>query len=350
MFPKLPGSIAALGLSGLVCVALQVAAEPPVSPGTGQSASPTPEEQPALLTPLAAFEGEEIRDRLTERDDENRVENPFTVDLWGYPLSLLGEYEIAFEGTDQVVLGDPPQGDDRLVLEQELETEAFYTLGTPLSILLQARFIMEYDLLSETRDGLEDLFVERGEMWLFSEDIFGSEVDVEIGRLEFDDDRAWWWDEDLDAVRVSLEPDAFDAELSVAYELGPTRSDQWYIDPEEDERLRVFAEVSLEPADDHALEFFLLFDKDFSEEDHLGARMKPDREDESDARLLWIGPRAIGGFDLGSRGILAGDRPRNALGVRTDGGRPARGGRCRLPQGLGLGDRPRGDLLHAASL
>lgn len=288
-----------LGLLGGLCPAFHSRAEEPTAP-TAHDA-----EQPARVTPLAAFEGEEIRDRLTEREDENRVEDPFTLQLWGYRLSLMGEYEVALQATDQIVLGDPPEGDDRLVVEQEIETEAFYTLGEPLSILLQTRFIMEYDTLHETRDGLKDFFVERGEMWLLSEDVLGSGLDVEVGRLEFDDDRGWWWDEDLDAVRVTYEPDAFDAELSVAYELGPTRSDQWYIDPEQDERLRIFAEVSLEPADDHALEFFFLFDKDFSDEHHLGARMKPDREDDSDARLLWVGPRAIGGFDVGSGGIFA---------------------------------------------
>lgn len=283
-----------LGLPAIVAITFAVGLAPTASAQTTPSPNP----------PLAPFEGEEIRDRLTEREDENRVETPYTIDLWGRPLSLTGEYEVGFAGVDQIARGDPPEGDDRALFEQEIEGEGFYTVGRPLSVLFQLRMAMEYDLLGETRNGISDLFFERGEMWLFTEKLWGSPFDVAVGRIELEDDRLFWFDEELDMVRVTAEVEAFDAELAVAYEIAPTRSDEWEIDPEEDERLRVIFEISRDLGDDHGMDLFAIYDEDLSEEAHLGARMRTDEEDESDARLFWLGPRVIGGFDFGRRGIL----------------------------------------------
>ena len=85
---------------------------------------------------------------------------------------------------------------------------------------------MPEDLLSDTVDEISDLFVERGEMWLYSENIAGSHVNLDLGRLDFEDERRWWWDEDLDAVRVAYETETLEVVLAVARELGPSRSDQ----------------------------------------------------------------------------------------------------------------------------
>ena len=42
-------------------------------------------------------------------------------------------------------------------------------------------------------------------MWLYSENIAGTHLNFDIGRLDFEDDRRWWWDDELDAVRVAYE-------------------------------------------------------------------------------------------------------------------------------------------------
>ncbi len=247
---------------------------------------------------------EDIRERLTEREDENRLPEPWSVTVLGHALVLSGQYEIDLDGRDQIVSGDPPEGDDRLLLEQEIETEIFYSLGTPLSFLAQARVAMQQDLLSETAEGVSTLYLERGETWVYADDLGGSGLDLEIGRLDFEDDRLWWWDTDLDAVRLSYEGRPFELAIALAYELGPTRSDRDSVDAEEDQRLRVLVELSSAPAAGHALEIYLLYDDDRSAGVPIGTVVTDEQADESDAELLWIGPRAIGGWALGGAGTL----------------------------------------------
>ena len=85
-----------------------------------------------------------------------------------------------------------------------IEAEAFYTFGHPLSLFAQLR-AMEEDLISHDGEEISDVFVERGEMWLSSENIGGTGLSFDFGHLDFEDDRRWWWDGELDATRVTVE-------------------------------------------------------------------------------------------------------------------------------------------------
>jgi alginate production protein len=140
--------------------------------------------------------------------------------------------------------------------------------------------------------------VERGELWLYSEDLFGSRLDLDLGRLHFEDDRRFWWDEDLDAVRLAYELPSAEITLAVAQELAPERSDSDGIDPENDQVLRLIGEASWDLGPGHAAEVFLLHQWDHSPAG--GA----DADDPSDAQLTWWGARLLGIFDLGAAGLL----------------------------------------------
>ena len=48
-------------------------------------------------------------------------------------------------------------------------------------------------------------------MWVFAGDVFGSGADLDFGRLDFEDDRLWWWDTELDAVRLEWDGGPGDA-------------------------------------------------------------------------------------------------------------------------------------------
>lgn len=267
-----------------------------------------------LALPFAAAAGpdededeDDLREQLTEREDKNRVEHPWTTSLFGNPLTATGEYEITLEGTDPVVPSRTTIGRDRLLLEQEVEGELFYTLGEPLSFFVQASLHWDRDLRSRTPDGADDWYVERGEMWMFVGDLLETGVDLEIGRLQFEDDRRWWWDAELDAVRLEWEggpDDAFGAELALASELGPSRSDLDRVEADQEDRLRVLGSLSWDLAPNHGLELFGLFESDRSGHAPVGTTVRSIREDESDARLLWLGPRLLGVFTSESRWIL----------------------------------------------
>jgi hypothetical protein len=272
-----------LALGGLVAMAL---AWP----------SPTPAQE------TDEEEVQELREQLTEREDENRVEDPLTLDLLGHPLTLNAQYEGSLDYIDRESLGDGLQPQSRLLLEQEIEPEAFFTMGPAFSAFVQVRLVQEEDLENAAPDSQSDLFLERGEMWLYSEEIAGSPISLEAGRLDFEDDRLWWWDEDLDAVRAYVEVDDVEVAFAVAREMAPNRSDRDHVDPEQDHVLRLITEASWDWADNHALQLFLLSHDDRSRTEQPGQLLATEPDDESDADLRWAGVRLSGAWDLEERG------------------------------------------------
>ncbi len=249
-------------------------------------------------------EAEDLRDRLTEREDENRLEDPWSIEVRGRPLIISGEYEVTLDFLDELVLGDEDEDYDSLLIEQQLETELFYSLGRQLSIFAQFRLATEHDLHHSNPQRVADGFVERGEMWLYSEDIAGSGLSFEIGRLDFEDDRLWWWDEDLDALRMTYEKAVFELALAVAYELAPRRTDANYIEPEDHKVLRYFGEASWDWAPDHEVQLFGLISRDRSYTPTIDQVVHPDRADESDADLDWFGLRASGAWQAQALGLI----------------------------------------------
>lgn len=246
----------------------------------------------------------ELQERLTEREDKRRPLDPVTLDLWGRPLIVGGEVELETGLLWPHVSGDASRRGDRAFLELGLEAEAFYSFGEPLSLFAQVRLAMEEDLRTGDYTQISDRYLERGEMWLYSENILGSGIDLDLGRLDFEDDRRWWWDDELDAVRIAYEAGRFDIALAYARELAPRRSDREFIDPEQDRVHRVIAEASWDWAPNHSLQLFALRQRDRSRTESIEQTLSHEREDESDARLTWLGARAIGVIDARSGGLV----------------------------------------------
>jgi len=264
----------------------------------------------ALAAPAPAEEEEdeaELRERLTEREDKRRPLEPFSIDVAGRPLTLGGEWELELGYVRRRFLDeDAVEEPNRFLMEQALEVEAFYTLGQPLSLFVQLAGVLEEDLLSDTPGEVSSLFIEPGEIWLYTENILGSHVNLDIGRLDFEDDRRWWWDEELEAVRVAYERDTYEITLALAQEQTTDRYDRGLndVDPDEDGLVRWIGEVGWDWSENHALELFLLHQNDHSPTEKTGEVVNSDREDDSDGSLTWVGARVTGIFDLRARGYL----------------------------------------------
>ncbi len=247
---------------------------------------------------------DDLQQRLTEREDKRRPIDPWSIDLAGRPLTIGGEYEIESEYRRDHGRGDALRRPDRGLLAQGFELEAFYSFGPPLSLFAQVRLGVVEDLLASSVEEMSDRYLERGEMWLYSENIIGSGINLDLGRLDFEDDRRWWWDEQLDAVRITHEGDDYEIALALARELGPRRADRDHVDPEHERVRRLIAEASWDWRPNHALQLFALHQDDRSASGIPGQQVPVAREDASDARLSWFGTRLTGGFDLGRSGIL----------------------------------------------
>jgi hypothetical protein len=252
---------------------------------------------------------EELQERLTEREDKRRPLEPYRVPVFGHPLTLGGEYQLEIGYVRPRVLEPEVDGKlvrepDQLVMSNELQLEAFYSIGDPLSLFVQFQGIWEEDLLGRTFESISDTYLERGEMWLYSEDVLGSGLSVDVGRLDFEDDRRWWWDDELDAARVIWEHESLEIAAAVAYELASNRSDQSYVDPDQERVLRWIGEASWDFSPSHSFQLFLLHQDDHSPTEGVGQSVAVDREDDSDARLTWGGARATGLLGVGTHGLL----------------------------------------------
>jgi alginate production protein len=252
-------------------------------------------------------EEEDLRERLTEREDKRRPERSWSTLLADRPLTLSGEFELEPRAVRRRVVGSEPGVDerDRILVESGLEVEAFYTFGPELSLFGQFRLSSERDLLPDVADELSDLYVEPGEIWLISEDVLGSGLDFDVGRLDFEDERRWWWDEEVEAVRLAFEADELEVSLALARRLLPDRFDESEVAPEEDRLLRWIGQAAWGFLPNHGVELFAVHQDDRSSTERVGAVVKEEREDESDARLRWLGARALGIFDLRPR-VMAG--------------------------------------------
>ncbi len=279
----------------LACgLALSAAAEPAtVAPWDAQATREQEDE-----------EEDSLQSRLTEREDKRRPVEPFRVDLGGRPLTLGGEVELELGYLQNQIFGAGVDQPDRLLLESAIELEAFYSFGPILSLFAQLQLGVEEDLLRNTPDDVSDQFAQIGELWLISENIAGTHLNLDIGNLDFEDDRRWWWDDELAAVRVAYEKDPVEISFAVARELVSDRFDRAYIDPEHDGVLRLIGEASWDYGAEHSLQFFVLHQDDDSETESPGEIVSNRKQDDSDGNLTWIGARATGAFASDSHGIF----------------------------------------------
>ncbi len=252
----------------------------------------------------AADDDHELRQRLTEREDKRRPLVPWSFELGGHPLTVGGEYAVGLGYLRHRIIGEDVNQTDRLLLEQDLQLELFYTIGPELSLFWQVDVVMEEDLLPDTPDSVSDVFLERGEMWLHSENILGTHLAFDIGRLDFEDERRWWWDDELDAVRVAYERETFEISLAAARELGSKQSHQSDVDPDDERVFRVIGEASWDWKTNHAVELFLLYQDDHSSTEDPGEVVSEEREDGSDGELTWLGGRLTGVFSFETHGYL----------------------------------------------
>jgi len=255
----------------------------------------------AQLITAAGLAQEDLRERLTEREDRRRPVEPFSLELGGRPLVLSGEYEVTLDRLDSPGMAGLF---DSLLLENAVEGEAFYSFGPELSLFAQLRVGTGEELLSAACADACRVIVERGETWLHSRPIDGTPLDLDAGRLHFEDERRWWWDAELDAVRMAYETAAFGIALAVGRELFSSRLNRDQVDAEQEGVRRLIGEASWDWRRNHAIELFLLYHRDGSWSPPAGEIVDSARQDASDARLTWFGARAIGVLELQARNLL----------------------------------------------
>jgi hypothetical protein len=305
----------------------------------------------------------ESQKSLIDRPDRQRPEHPISIPVFGRPLTFGGRLSVTSRYEDDRLLDfdfldldnrdldgdgdedeteDAARGkvptDDELRITPTLELDLFYPFTPDISIYLEGAVEWRNLVWAEEADRDDEWIVERRETWLYFGNLFGSPLGLQTGRQRFFDEREWWSDEDLDAVRLRSDFERFHAEVAVAEQLFSTDLRKGDTDYEEKDLLRGWASASWSWAERQQVSLVALYQDDHSSRQPL-VILEPDPvlpcvpedefppglpdaakeffrsgcpgpgpfvrfEDESDADLAWIGLSASGRLKLGRPGKL----------------------------------------------
>src|SRR5256712_4007341 len=198
----------------------------------------------------------------------------------------------------------PNFGSTESELTQQLQLEFLYPLTENTTLFLEGEASYEAELYNEDRVRKPQRAIERGQTWLYIGNLLQSDFSLQIGRQSLSDKRSWWWDEDLDAVRLHYDQRRLHAELAVAQEMGNISTDPQQNDPETDHVLRLLGNIAWRWTKDHRLDGFFLYQNDHSSRQPVGQLVKEGREDPGGAGLLWLGARASGELGLARFGNM----------------------------------------------
>jgi hypothetical protein len=213
--------------------------------------------------------------------------------ITGSNWDLGGEYEVKLDYRNNFDL-ERRSRDDLFRFDQELQLRWSYRPRDWISVLMEGKFIGEHELYNGGRGRKSEFDPERGETWIRFDNLFEADLSVKLGRQSFEEPRRWWWDDDLDAGAMRYRHASGFFEFGLGRELPRKSLKEDFADPEHEDVFRALARAHWLYHAKHGLDLFFLYHDDRSTTQSVGARIKPDNEDLSDARLWWGGIRAAG--------------------------------------------------------
>lgn len=237
-----------------------------------------------------------------QRFDDRRPEQPTTVQVFGQPVELGGSWEFSAEQRRNFDL-DRSSARDRHVQEHEIKLEARTAPSPDSEVFVQAVGLIDKGRTG-TAEPVKEKSLERGQTWVRFDRLGGTPFALQAGRVPLIDRRAWWWDDDLDAVRIVGQGQGWRLDTGLAQEVMRVSSKERGIAPGQRGVRRWFGQASWRPARRHAVELFWLNQRDTSSRPALGSvAVDEDALDTSDLSARWVGLRASGEFrpDLGPR-------------------------------------------------
>lgn len=240
---------------------------------------------------------------LTRRQDDRRPGDQAFIEIFGRPLVIGGEVGFNPRYREDFQL-DPNRNDDLLRLDQNFQIELFYSWNSELAMFIEGKGNADVEVYQEGKGRMTDDKLERGEMWLFWGDMFGSGLSLQVGHQNFQEPREWWWDENLDALRIYYIQPFFHFELGLTQRLAPIGTDEDIIDPEQEDVFRLLGHSRWEWMPKHFLSLFALYQQDYSKVEESGTIVKRIERDQFDGDITWAGIRSNGIVDLFDHGQL----------------------------------------------
>jgi alginate production protein len=187
----------------------------------------------------------------TYRPDERRPDKPYTVNLFGQPIELGLGYEVNQDWRRNFDLNSTSE-QGRNVLDHELKLNARMRSSDTVTFFAQLKGLA--DRRKELRDGSvqNQQSLERGQTWMLIDNVAGLPLSVQLGRIALIERRSWWWDDDLDAVRLNYSSGKWRLETGLAQEMLRKSSAESGIDPNTKDVTRWFGNGSYRWAPRHS--------------------------------------------------------------------------------------------------
>jgi hypothetical protein len=230
---------------------------------------------------------------LTRKQDDRRPDDQLTVQLFGKPLTIGGEIGVTPRYRKNLNL-DPERNRDRVRLDSEVQLELFYPWSANLAFFVEGQVNYEQDLYRGNNGTTRgDAEFKRGESWIFWGDILQTGFSLQAGRQNFREPREWWWDDDLDAVRLFYNRPFWHFEVGVAEQLFATSTLDDGIEAEEKDVLRILSHLSWTWASKQQLGVFFLHQHDHSSQEPIGSLVQDEFSDPIDGNATWVGLRTL---------------------------------------------------------
>ncbi len=240
---------------------------------------------------------------LIRRQDVRRPDDQFKFNLLGKPVTIGGEYDLNPGFRDNLDL-DKNDQDGSMRLDQELKLEAFYPISNFTAVFLsfkgitESRFNVDSDTTDQTRVELA-----RDETWVYFDRIAGTGFGLQFGNQNVSETREWWWDKDMDALRLYYNRGPLHFELTGGKQIGGESTLQ-SINPSDKEVYRILGLGSWMWGMKQRLEFFFLNQWDRSAQEREGDVILRKNRDTFDDNMTWFGARAIGEIGLSDYGSV----------------------------------------------
>ncbi|MBL8343840.1 MAG: alginate export family protein [Rubrivivax sp.] len=234
----------------------------------------------------------------------SRSEQPFSDDPLGKAVVISGSWEYSDERRNNFTL-DGASARSHRVREHEVKLDVRTRWAADTSTFVQVTG------LDETRSGEADnkrvaQVLERGQMWIHQDHVAGTRWSLQAGRVKLLDQRAWWWEEEVDTLRARHDSGTWRLDAGIARELLRKSSADRGVQPDARGVTRFFGQATWPWAPRHALDVFWLVQHDRSPRPAVGAVFRDeDDTDPSDLRARWVGLRALGEWRVENGARLA---------------------------------------------
>lgn len=234
----------------------------------------------------------ELARELGVSGDDTRPDDQTQINVLGKPLIIGGEIgaDLRYRGNFEIERG-ADDDDGQLQLETKLET--IWLLGENIVAFSDTRLFGESNFYEQGGEASEEAGAELSEAWILRTNLFDTPLAIQVGRQQLQERREFWWDANLDMIRVHYFGKDASAFVGIGRDIG-YKSTLGQFDPEDKDLVRIVANAKWDWADRQEVQAFFLNQRDRSPGYIEGQVFDEDDADDADGDFTWIGLRARG--------------------------------------------------------